>query len=229
MEIVKNERYLEIIKKNEVDKVIFDRIKLIKKEMYELTKLSYHYYNMMKELEAREEDFALSVFRTALDFKRIDYSVENKEDVLATFDKIVSRLDYENYGVSINESYEAGYDIKIFDHEKTRYNLICFYVCESKEIGNRFRISLNYSLNKEGKQNLAIMTAITMYLESTGGYNMPEENLIDLTIESESDINHYIIVSELDNIWTSLNKMNKDHLSFYRELRNNFLEIEKVV
>lgn len=217
MRFIEDEDFLRAIKDTQVDIEIFKIIACIKEEQEKLVFL-YKYYKRMVALVFDEEK-SVACFNKTLKDNHSKHRVESFKELLDEFNKILDKLDFRELNTNYIDDDVFSQEVQIYDDKKQKYKLICNYEINEVDLNSLYKIDLNYSLSKNG---IVLVTSISVNLSVKayeGGFSISTDHT------SSSDINHYLIKSELEDIYLRLKDLNIKYLYFYNSLRKNcFIE-----
>ncbi len=207
------EGFLEIIKKTEVDRSLFKTISYIKAEQEKLIFLN-KYYKRMRSLFF-DKAKSVDCFNKTLKESNINYRVKNYDELDSVFNQILDILEFDDKVLEVKNHDILSQEVEIYDEKKNSYIFLCNYKINELNLNNFYKLDLNYSLSKS---SVALVTTINLHVEIDefdGRRNVATDYI------STSDINHYLIASELEDIYLRLKDLNIRYLYFYNALRNN--------
>lgn len=208
MELLKDELVLEKIAEHKVDAIFFEKIDRIKEVQEKLTFIGESYINSLARLEDDSELLSQAAELFGQDLNSLD-------DLKSFIVDLANRLDYI-YCLPDTEFVEGvGKVTMLCDEEKEAYKLLSIYTDKSIEGSPTKTYSMFYSFSDEVDTRPEIFTEARMYVGSS--CQCCEKVEYKVIFPQGEDVDHYIIVSELEGIYKRLEAMMEEYKSIYED------------
>lgn len=214
MTVLKDKEVLDKIYEHKVDRIFYEKILAIRDTQLELTNLAKDYIDTTMELKE-----GIIGLEKLSDIFKEDF--ESLEDFKSYIVDLANRIDY-SYGLAFTEEIEGlGILTMLCDDKKDSYRFIASYEDISIKGSPAKTYKMSYHLEKE-TGDLDIRCEARMFVASS--CQCCDKLEYNLLFPDSEDVNHYIIVSELDGIYNKLLDINneyKEKYSKYKSLTKN--------